>query len=156
MIEGFRPLSSLSAFTKFHGGWDRLFYAEESVNIALRHKLTEKKYKEFIEKHKYSRLLYATRCKVSHELTSPGTPSEIEDIYSFEIPFAVPMDRFSDGLGRRTIVFEAWELCIPETFILDVLRTCVDAYLTECRQMRKAPYANNMGDRKMFGTYYDS
>jgi len=24
MIEGFRPLSSLSAFTKFHGGWDRL------------------------------------------------------------------------------------------------------------------------------------
>jgi len=24
MIEDFRPLSSLSAFTKFHDGWDRL------------------------------------------------------------------------------------------------------------------------------------
>jgi len=31
MIEGFRPLSSLSAFTKFHGGWDRLELAQSEL-----------------------------------------------------------------------------------------------------------------------------
>ena len=40
MIEDFRPLSSLSAFTKFHDGWDRLrprftlnFAIIESVSV---------------------------------------------------------------------------------------------------------------------------
>lgn len=35
MIEDFRPLSSLSAFTKFHDGWDRLRLKIDIRNVEV-------------------------------------------------------------------------------------------------------------------------
>lgn len=107
-----------------------------------------------INKHKYVKLLYSLRSKLSHELSPPGGVMESNHQFLGKYPYYISCGR-SYVINDIIIRDNVWELTIPVGFIKNLTLECLNNYLKYSLQHKKDPFENNVITRKSKMTWYD-
>lgn len=105
-------------------------------------------------RHRYVNLLFRLRCKVSHELASPGSILDINNPYIKQLPHFISITRYYK-VFKESISDEVWELMIPVEFIEQLVTNCMSNYFKYCVQSHKYPFENNRFERRYHVTWYD-
>lgn len=121
---------------------DANIYSIESKEIIdLRQKIDMNTINEKIKnRHKYVKLIYCSRSKVTHEGQLTGLIGvETENKYNYPIYLD-----FSDF----------WKLTFPYEFLKELFVDCINNYLKYQKENNNAPFDNNF-ERKSFYAFYD-
>ena len=110
--------------------------------------------KERIQKHKYVRLLYSLRSKLSHELFNQHAMLATDIHLLPEYPYYIPCSRAYDKEGER-VRDQIWDLVVPVGFIKNLVLECINNYLDYCLKNKNDPFENNRLDRKSITAWYD-
>lgn len=97
-----------------------------------------------VNQHKYIKLLYKMRDKVSHEQCNYSW-SKVSSIWNEKLP------SFISG-GRYDV---SWELGFPYVFIKQLTEECVTNFLNNRKQCNEDPFMNNTNDRKFNLSWVD-
>lgn len=107
-----------------------------------------------IDRHRYVKLLYSLRSKLSHELSSPTAMFSTEyELLKF-FPYYSPLSRSyikNDAIIRD----EVWELKIPVGFIKALARECIISYMHYCQEQKRDPFENSGIIRKSETAWFD-
>lgn len=107
-----------------------------------------------IIKHKYVRLLYSLRSKLSHELSPPGGVMWSKHHFLEKYPYYISCGR-SIILDSTIIRNEVWELTMPVGFIKSLVIECINNYLDFSLKHKNDPFENNEPTRKSRLAWYD-
>lgn len=107
------------------------------------------------DRHKFVRLLYSLRSKLSHELINQHSMLAIDLFLLEEYPYYVSCSRTyvtEDRIERD----EIWELVFPTGFIRILALECINNYLDYSLENKNDPFENNSMNRKSTKTWYDN
>lgn len=107
-----------------------------------------------INRHRYVRLLYSLRSKLSHEMSPPGGLmwSNLHLLKSYPYYTSCGRSYFADGAIIRD---EVWELTVPVGFIKNIAIECVSGYLDFSLKHKNDPFENNEFTRRARLAWYD-
>lgn len=97
-----------------------------------------------IEQHKYIKLLYKMRSKVSHEQCD-YTWAKVSSKWNEKLPSFI-------SVGRYDI---SWELGFPYEFIKQLTEECINNFLKDRKEGKVDPFRNNTNDRKFRLSWVD-
>lgn len=158
LIDGFPPepeisLNFYSIESKTVPEFIKSKEAKEIVNYA-KNKAPQK-----IERHRLIKLIYRMRDKAVHEMGSIGIEKYNKiNLYNKKL---INNEPYYFDIGRtyvedNLIVSDGiLELIIPNEFIREVMVDCIENYLIDCRENKRAPFSNNEITRKHNLTWYD-
>ena len=107
-----------------------------------------------IEKHKFVRLLYSYRSKLSHELFNQHSMLATDLHLLPEYPYYISCSRSyetEDGRVRNNY----WDLVVPIGLIKKLALECISNYLDYSLENKNDPFENNRIDRKSVTAWYD-
>lgn len=124
--------------------------ADEMIRVLRQLGVKDKK----IYLHKYVRLLYSLRSKLSHELSSYTAMYSTELHLLENYPYYLQLSRsyVKDEVLVRDSV---WELIVPVGFIRMLVVECIENFLKYCEDNSRDPFESNGAIRKSDTAWYD-
>lgn len=126
----------------------------EEVIQELRKTRTENEIQKKLEDHRLVKLLYRLRSKVTHELSSLGDEFPLFKPVKYDEPYYRDVSRIYVENGNR-VSDHVYELVIPNSFIRNILLSCIENYLKECISESYFPFENNSFMRRFRIAWYD-
>ena len=108
--------------------------------------------KRKIKSHKYIKLLYCLRSKLSHEFNASNIGL---NYHPCEYPYYLSLSR-SYEINAEKIRDDVWELIIPVKFIKKLGMECIYNYLDYVKTEKKDPFQNNSFLRPSNLCWYDN
>ena len=109
---------------------------------------------KYAEDHRLISLIYKMRSKAVHEMSGIGRSIKALDGDLPNEPYYMDIDRM-DVDGEYIVAKNIIELVIPNSFLFNILKDCVDGYLSDCELNRRKPFSNNI-KRKCHLSWYDN
>lgn len=105
--------------------------------------------------HQFINLLYKMRSKAVHELGYLGLEDPVERRDNKRIPYYREVIK-SYIEDKQVKTYKIYELVIPNQFIYDLAKNCINNYLDDCKETKRYPYKNNDGVlRKVYLSWND-
>lgn len=103
----------------------------------------------FIERHRYVRLLYSLRSKLSHELSSHN------GMMSTDLHLLSKYPYYIHCFASYLVDGQVWELVVPVGFIKKLALECINNYLDYSLENKDDPFENDRINRKSHIAWYD-